>query len=50
MMRFLKRLLCKHVFYCMRTIHGDEANYARSQWCCVKCGKQVYSPRLNGVK
>jgi len=39
-----KRLFCTHENWNrFRTIHGDEANYARSEWRCANCDKHKYS-------
>lgn len=40
---FIVRMLCKHRWKLFRTIHGDEANYARSEWRCEYCDKHRYS-------
>lgn len=41
--QFIRRLICKHDYTRKRTIHGDERNYARSEWVCTKCQKRVFS-------
>nr|DAO49952.1 MAG TPA: hypothetical protein [Caudoviricetes sp.] len=46
-MKFIKRLFCKHQYRLYRTIHGDEANYARSEWRCKLCDKHRYSQSLD---
>lgn len=42
MKEFFIRLLCKHHWKLVNTIHGDEAmaTRKRSHWKCKKCGKQ----------
>lgn len=41
---FIKRLMCTHEKWSrFRTIHGDERNYARSEWRCDNCDKHKYS-------
>lgn len=37
------RMLCTHEWKHFRTIHGDERNYACSEWRCTKCDKHRYS-------
>jgi len=49
-MTFIKRLFCKHEYRLYRTIHGDEANYASSEWRCSKCDKHKYSQSLTKLK
>lgn len=44
---FIGRLFCQHEWCLYRTIHGDEANYARSEWRCARCGKHRYSQHLD---
>lgn len=41
-MRFLKRLFCKHAYFFVRNIYGDEIierGWKRSIWRCQQCGK-----------
>ncbi|AXG66451.1 hypothetical protein JA13_048 [Dickeya phage vB_DsoM_JA13] len=47
---FVTRLLCTHDWKRFRTIHGDEANYARSEWRCTKCNKHRYSIFINEME
>ncbi|CAM3961655.1 hypothetical protein SESI111939_10070 [Serratia silvae] len=45
-MGMFKIMFCKHEYLLIRTIHGDEALYARSEWKCNKCGHNRYSQYL----
>lgn len=50
MMRFLRRLFCKHEFEFVRNIHGDEiigCDFMRSIGRCNRCGKIRYFKLLN---
>lgn len=43
-----RRLFCKHDWKHLRSIHGDERNYATDEWGCPKCGKHRYSGGIHG--
>lgn len=46
-----KTLMCEeHDYKLFRTIHGDEANFARSEWRCKYCDKHVYSQVHNALE
>lgn len=45
-----KRMFCVHDWRIYRTIHGDEANYARSEWRCAHCDEHKYSQSLTEMK
>lgn len=52
MMKFIKRLFCKHKgkLTFIRNIYGDEimhSNYNRSVWSCDECYWIVLKPELN---
>lgn len=47
----IKTLICEeHDYTLFRTIHGDEANFARSEWHCKYCDKHVYSQVHNALE
>lgn len=49
MIKFIKRLFCKHNYKFVRNIYGDEVRYLgwkRSEWKCSKCGKIIYANHL----
>lgn len=48
--RLFKRLVCSHDMVRTRTIHGDEANFARSEWHCQKCGKRKFGQYLDRIR
>ena len=49
MMKWIKRLFCKHEYEFLRNIYGDEINWCggyRSIWRCKKCGALEYRKNL----
>ena len=45
----IKQLFCKHEYYFVRNIYGDEINYCggyRSLWRCKKCGNLQWRESL----
>lgn len=49
MMKWIKRLFCKHEYVFLRNIYGDEINWCggyRSIWRCKKCGSLEYRKNL----
>lgn len=48
--RLLTRLMCDHEMARTRAIHGDEANFARSEWRCQKCGKRKLGQYLDRIR
>ena len=48
-MKLIKRLNCKHVFACIRDIHGEEINHTnyRSVWKCIYCGKVEHREKIH---
>lgn len=49
MIKFFKRLFCRHSYEHVRNIYGDEiidAGYYRSVWTCPKCGEVKYKEHM----
>lgn len=49
MIKFFKRLFCRHSYEHVRNIYGDEiidAGYYRSVWKCSKCSKMKYEEHM----
>ncbi len=48
MLKFLKRLKCKHNYRVVEVIYGDRINYlgARNIQRCTKCDKEILGGKL----
>lgn len=48
MLKFLKRLICKHDYVIIEIIYGDRINHlgARNILRCTKCGKKILGGKV----
>lgn len=49
MIKFFKRIFCRHSYEHKRIVYGDEIidlGWRRSVWICSKCGKMKYEEHM----